>query len=44
MTLAYHLQANSQLERKNQTVEIAIRYYIFAEPGEPWINIIPFLQ
>jgi hypothetical protein len=44
MTSAYHPQADGQSERKNQTVEIAIRYHTFMNPDEPWIHIIPSLQ
>ena len=44
MTAAYHPQANGAAERKNQEVEIAIRFYYAEHPGEPWIDVIPTLQ
>ena len=44
MTAEYHPQADGLAERKNQTIEIAIRFYYAEHPGELWINIIPALQ
>ena len=44
MTAAYHPQANGLDERKNQTVEIAIRYHTFMFPDSPWSDAIIPLQ
>lgn len=44
MTAAYHPQADGLAERKNQTVEIALRFYIFERPDSSWLDIIPLLQ
>jgi hypothetical protein len=44
MTAAYHPQADGLAERKNQTVEIALRFYIFERPDASWLDIIPALQ
>ena len=44
MTAAYHPQADGLAERKNQTVEIALRYFIYEHPAEPWINCLTLLQ
>ena len=43
---AYHPQTDGQSERTNQTVEIAIRYYVTANPGSngDWILLLPYLQ
>lgn len=43
MTTAYHPQADGQSERKNQSVELALRYYV-AEFMDEWINVVPALQ
>ncbi len=32
MTAAYHPQADGLAERKNQTVEIALRFFVFERP------------
>ena len=44
MTTAYHPQADGLAERKNQSVEIALRFHTFTNPDEDWIYIIPALQ
>ncbi len=44
MTAAYHPQADGLSERKNQTVEIALRFYIYERPEGDWLDIIPHLQ
>jgi hypothetical protein len=44
MTAAYHPQADGLAERKNQSVEIALRFWIFDHPGEGWLSVIPLLQ
>lgn len=44
MSTAWHPQTDGQSERKNQDIEIAIRYHCAALPSEPWINILPALQ
>ena len=41
---AYHPQTDSQSERKNQMVEMAIRYYAFENPDSDWADVIPILQ
>lgn len=41
---AYHPQTDGISERKNQTVETAIRYHYAANPDLPWVNILPALQ
>lgn len=43
MSTAYHPQTDGISERKNQTVEIGLRYHAFNKPGEEWTRIIiPF--
>ena len=45
MTTAYHPPGNGAAERKNQTVEIAIRFHVFChELGYNWLLVIPYLQ
>lgn len=44
MTAAYHPQGDGMAERKNQTVELAIRYHLFNHPGSDWVTILPHLQ
>ena len=46
LTTAYHPQADGQSERTNQTVEIALRYYITSNPtkAERWNEFLPFLR
>ena len=41
---AYHPQTDGQSERTNQTVEIAIRYFVTANRGEDWTTVLPYLQ
>lgn len=41
---AYHPQTDGQSERTNQTVEIALRYFITANPGVDWTLVLPYLQ
>lgn len=44
MTTAYHPQADGQSERKNQTVELALRFYVAEYLDEQWIDVVPALQ
>jgi hypothetical protein len=44
MTTAYHPQADGLSERKNQTVEIAIRFYYIEHPHANWTHLLPSLQ
>ncbi|KAJ8106400.1 hypothetical protein ONZ43_g7077 [Nemania bipapillata] len=44
MTTAYHPQGDGLSERKNQTVEIAIRHYLFQYPDRTWVDVVPSLQ
>lgn len=44
MATAYHPQADGQAERKNQAVELALRYHIAEHPEQPWTDCIPALQ
>ncbi|RWA03570.1 hypothetical protein EKO27_g11536 [Xylaria grammica] len=44
MSTAYHPQTDGLSERKNQTVEIALRYYNFTNPESCWLDVIPSLQ
>lgn len=43
---AYHPQSDGQSERTNQTVEIAIRFYVTAHgmQGSDWPLVLPYLQ
>jgi hypothetical protein len=41
---AWHPQTDGALERKNQTVEIALQYQAFMHPTDPWSNDIIPLQ
>ena len=41
---AYHPQTDGQSERTNQTVEIAIRYFMTSNPGEDFSDCLPSLQ
>lgn len=40
---AYHPQTDGQSERTNQTVEIALRYYL-ANPDNNWVDVLPYLS
>lgn len=44
MTAAYHPEADGPTDRKNQTVEIAIRFYNYTNPEASWLELIPALQ
>ena len=44
MTTAYHPQGDGLSERRNQSIEIALRYHYFEHPDVPWIDILPLLQ
>jgi hypothetical protein len=44
LSTSYHSQTNGGTERKNQTVEIAIRFHVIYDPDVLWIVIIPALQ
>ncbi|KAK9769283.1 putative Reverse transcriptase [Seiridium cardinale] len=44
MTTAYYPQADGLAERKNQTVELAIRYHAFVNPESNWLDVLPSLQ
>ena len=44
MSTAYHPQTDGQLERTNQTVEIALRYYLAKYPDLELEYILPQLQ
>jgi len=44
MTTAYHPQADGQSERTNQTVEEAIRMFVYDNPDVPWIESVPSIQ
>lgn len=39
MTTAYHPQANCMDERKNQTVEIAMRFRNLTQPESNWLDV-----
>ncbi len=41
---AYHPQTDGQSERTNQTVEIAMRYFVTANPTLDWTDVLPYLQ
>ena len=41
---AYHPQTDGQSERTNQTVEIALRFYLTAHPDAEWDQILPYIQ
>ena len=43
MTTAYHPQGDGLSERKNQTVEIAIRYHYYMHPESNWVDLLPSL-
>ncbi|MCW5952828.1 MAG: DDE-type integrase/transposase/recombinase, partial [Propionibacteriaceae bacterium] len=44
MTTAYHPQADGLAERRNQTVEIALRFHYMENPHSDWTAILPALQ
>jgi hypothetical protein len=44
MSAAYHPQTDGISERKNQTVETAIRYHTATDPDTPWPALLPSLQ
>jgi len=42
---AYHPQTNGQSERTNQTIEIALRYYLATMENESkWPRVLPHIQ
>lgn len=41
---AYHPQTDGQSERTNQTVEIALRYFLTSNPGSDFTDCFPHLQ
>ena len=41
---AYHPQTDGQSERTNQTVEIALRFFVTEYPEEDWDEVIPHVQ
>lgn len=41
---AYHPQTDGQSERTNQTVEIALRFYLTSHPDDQWDEILPYIQ
>lgn len=44
MTAAYHPSADGLAERRNQTVEIALRFHNMEHPGDNWTYLLPALQ
>ena len=40
----YHPQTDNQFEKINQTVEIALRYFLTNNPGADFVNAFPFFQ
>lgn len=44
MTTAYHPQGDGLSERKNQTVELAIRFHNFTQPESNWMELLTILQ
>ena len=44
VSTAYHLQSDGLSEHTNQTVEIALRYLVTANPGTAWHESLPTLQ
>lgn len=44
VSTAYHPQTDSQSERTNQSVEIALRYFVTANRGEDCTQVLPYLQ
>jgi hypothetical protein len=43
ITTAYHPQADGQSERTNQTIEIALRFWL-SEGNKDWPSFLPFLR
>jgi hypothetical protein len=43
-TAAWHPSADGQSERTNQTVEIAIRFFLTQNTDLEWIDALPFIQ
>lgn len=41
---AYHPQTDGQLERTNQTAEIALRHAVFMNPDVDWTSLLPAVQ
>jgi hypothetical protein len=41
---AYHPQTDGQSERTNQTVEIAIQYFITANDDHEWTDALPYIK
>ncbi len=41
---AYHPQTDGQSERTNQTVEIALRYFLTKYPNKAYTTVLPYLQ
>ncbi|KAF4993677.1 hypothetical protein FDECE_13353 [Fusarium decemcellulare] len=44
MTTTYHPEADGLSERRNQTVEIALRFYYIENPHADWTHLWPSLQ
>ena len=44
ITTAYYLQADRLVERKNQTIEIAIHFHTFEHPNSNQLEVLPSLQ
>jgi hypothetical protein len=44
MATAYHPQTDGHSERKNQTIEIAIRYHVTTNHNLSWVEMLPALQ
>ena len=41
---AYHPQTDGQSERTNQSIEIALRYFLSTNPDSTWVAGLPFLS
>ena len=41
---AYHLQTDGQSEQINQTVEIALQYWLTSNPDADWVKYLPCLR
>ncbi|KAH3989747.1 hypothetical protein HBH52_015990 [Parastagonospora nodorum] len=41
---AWHPQTDGQSERTNQTVEIALRYFVTANPETDWVRALPYIK